>query len=243
MEVEDFVGGKVIRSHILLIHLTKDNYTAAIASSGTFLENTGYAILFLTDQFDQEVISRARSVTHSGFLIFPLHSQQLQASLETIINANPKFTQKTKPLNTAPPVHDIYEKSIAGNSSFRALKHKTILLVEDDENNAFTLKVILESHGMTVHTRSNGKEAVQFLMEHGIVDLVLMDIMMPVMDGYEAMREIRKQTLFQTMPIIALTAKIMKSEVSRCIESGASDYFPKPIDVDRLLSRLKIWLY
>jgi CheY-like chemotaxis protein len=98
---------------------------------------------------------------------------------------------------------------------------------------------------MKMHVRyaQNGKEAVEFLQKHHEVDIVLMDIMMPEMDGYEAMRQIRRTEGLETLPMIALTAKAMKGDRERCIEAGASDYIPKPVDSERLLSVIRVWLY
>ena len=89
----------------------------------------------------------------------------------------------------------------------------------------------------------NGRESLARLAENANVDLVLMDIMMPVMDGYEATREIRKQAKFDKLPIIALTAKAMKGDRAKCIEAGASDYLAKPVDSGKLFSMLRVWLY
>ena len=89
----------------------------------------------------------------------------------------------------------------------------------------------------------DGQKALTTLKEEPDVDLVLMDIMMPVMDGYETMKRIRKQKKFQKLPIIALTAKAMKKDQERCIAAGASDYLPKPVDMQRLFSMMRVWLY
>jgi CheY-like chemotaxis protein len=130
-------------------------------------------------------------------------------------------------------VHD-KESSLAG---------KSVLLVDDDMRNVFALTHILEDKGIKVLVAKNGREALSRLSERMDVDLVLMDIMMPVMDGYEAIQEIRKQGKYQKLPIIALTAKAMKGDRTKCIEVGASDYLAKPVDSSKLLSMLRVWLY
>jgi CheY-like chemotaxis protein len=124
-----------------------------------------------------------------------------------------------------------------------ALGGKTVLVVDDDMRNIYALSSILENSDLNVVYATNGRKAIEELKSNGDIDLVLMDIMMPEMDGYQAMREIRKTEEFKELPIIALTAKAMKGDRERCIEAGASDYIPKPVDPERLLSLLRVWLY
>ena len=123
------------------------------------------------------------------------------------------------------------------------LKNKHILVADDDMRNTFALAKMLRKNGMRVYMAENGKKAVELLDKKLRVDLVLMDIMMPVMDGYEAIKKIRSKKKFKTIPILALTAKAMKGDRLKCIKAGANDYIAKPIDNDRLLSMLKVWLY
>lgn len=120
---------------------------------------------------------------------------------------------------------------------------KRILLVDDDIRNVFALSSVLESYDMDVTFAENGREAIELLTSGKEYDLVLMDMMMPEMDGYEAMRLIRKMPQFLKLPIIALTAKAMKEDRSKCIEAGASDYVKKPIQTEQLLSLMRVWLY
>ncbi len=117
-----------------------------------------------------------------------------------------------------------------------------ILLVDDDMRNVFALSRLIEDQGALVTVARNGQEALDRLHSNPNHDLVLMDIMMPIMDGFEAMRRIRAQECFMKLPIIALTAKAMKGDQEKCIEAGASDYLAKPIDVKRLLSLASVWL-
>jgi CheY-like chemotaxis protein/signal transduction histidine kinase len=123
------------------------------------------------------------------------------------------------------------------------LKGKKILLVDDDMRNVFAITSTLEEKGMQILVGKNGKEALEYLDKNPDVDLVLMDVMMPEMDGYEASKEIRKQERFKDLPIIALTAKAMKGDRARCIEAGSSDYLAKPVDTEKLLSMMRVWLY
>lgn len=124
----------------------------------------------------------------------------------------------------------------------KALKGKTVLITDDDMRNIFALSSALHGYEMNIHIANNGKEAIQKLEENDGIDLILMDIMMPEMDGYEAMRAIRSDKKFAKMPIIALTAKAMKNDREKCIEAGANDYISKPVDMDKLLSMLRVWL-
>ena len=129
------------------------------------------------------------------------------------------------------------------HSADEVLKQRKILIVDDDVRNVFALTSVLESHGMDVLYAENGKDGVELLRQHPEVDLVLMDIMMPGMDGYETMRVIRADDSFKQLPIISLTAKAMKGDREKSIASGASDYITKPVDTDQLLSLMRVWLY
>ena len=120
---------------------------------------------------------------------------------------------------------------------------KQVLLVDDDIRNVFSLSGILEERGITVVTAKNGEEALNLLEANPSIDMVLTDIMMPIMDGYELIKKIRSQRRFANLPILALTAKAMREDRDRCIEAGASDYITKPIDIDRLLSLMRVWMY
>ena len=120
---------------------------------------------------------------------------------------------------------------------------KKVLVVDDDVRNIFSLTSVLEDHGMSVRFAENGKEALKALQEDGEVDAILMDVMMPEMDGYQTTRAIREMPQFKSLPIIALTAKAMKGDREKCIAAGASDYITKPVDTEQLLSLLRVWLY
>ncbi|MEP7120553.1 MAG: response regulator, partial [Byssovorax sp.] len=120
---------------------------------------------------------------------------------------------------------------------------KTVLVVDDDVRNIFAVTSVLERHKMTVLFADNGRKGLEVLEQNPEVQLVLMDIMMPEMDGYEATRAIRAIEKYQALPIVALTAKAMKDDRTKCIEAGASDYITKPVDAEQLLSVLRVWLY
>lgn len=123
------------------------------------------------------------------------------------------------------------------------LNNKKILIVDDDIRNIYSLTNALEEEGLKCITAENGKEALKVLNEQPDTDLVLMDVMMPEMDGYEATQEIRKLKRFDKLPVIALTAKAMKGDREKCLVSGMSDYVSKPVNIQQLLSLLRVWLY
>ena len=128
-------------------------------------------------------------------------------------------------------------------SSDEDLVGRKVLLVDDDARNIFALSSVLERRGMHVLTATTGREAIALLETTSDVAIVLMDIMMPEMDGYQTMEAIRKKGQFRRLPIIALTAKAMKGDREKCIEAGASDYIAKPVHTDQLLAMLRQWLH
>jgi len=139
-----------------------------------------------------------------------------------------------------PPERQKMLKSV--RSREKAFEGRKILVVDDDVRNVFALTSALEQKGALIEIARNGHEAIAQLQTVGDIDLVLMDIMMPEMDGFTAMQEIRKDPRFAKLPIIAVTAKAMKDDQDRCLRSGANDYLAKPIDLDRLFSLIRVWL-
>lgn len=125
----------------------------------------------------------------------------------------------------------------------KSLENKKVLIIDDDMRNVFALSNILEEKGMKVVIGRNGKEGIEKLQQNTDTDIILMDIMMPEMDGYTAMKEIRRAEKYRKLPIIALTAKAMKDDRQKCIDAGASEYLTKPIDIVKLISLLRVWLY
>jgi CheY-like chemotaxis protein len=120
---------------------------------------------------------------------------------------------------------------------------KKVLIVDDDVRNVFALTSVFERRGMEVLFAENGRDGIDALRDNPDIALVLMDIMMPEMDGYEATRAVREMPEFERLPIVALTAKAMKGDREKSIASGASDYITKPVDIDQLLSLMRVWLH
>jgi CheY-like chemotaxis protein len=133
-------------------------------------------------------------------------------------------------------IRNLYEKT-------PMLSGKKVLVVDDDVRNIFAMIGLLENNQMIVLSAESGAAALDLLSKNTDIDVVLMDIMMPEMDGYAAIRSIRKDEHFKALPIIALTAKAMKGDREKCIEAGASDYITKPVDSNRLLSLIRLWLH
>ena len=118
-----------------------------------------------------------------------------------------------------------------------------MLIIDDDMRNIFALTSALERYGMQITYAENGRDGIEALRSDQSTDIVLMDIMMPEMDGFETTQNIRALSEFRDLPIIALTAKAMKGDREKCIEAGASDYITKPVDIDQLVSLMRVWLY
>jgi HAMP domain-containing protein/CheY-like chemotaxis protein len=129
------------------------------------------------------------------------------------------------------------------HGSDESLQRRKVLIVDDDARNIFALSIVLENRDMEVLSATNGRQAIETIQNTPDLAVVLMDIMMPEMDGYQTMREIRRIPDFRTLPILALTAKAMKGDREKCLEAGASDYIAKPVNTDELLSLLRVWLH
>ncbi|MBC8054146.1 MAG: response regulator [Sphingobacteriaceae bacterium] len=148
-----------------------------------------------------------------------------------------------EPVPTKPLPYQVQGKTSTDITTIeKALKNRSVLVVDDDMRNIFALTSALQEYDLNIQIANNGIEALKKLDEFPDTDIVLMDIMMPEMDGYDAMQAIRKQSRFTKLPIIALTAKAMKADREKCIEAGANDYVSKPVDMDKLLSMMRVWL-
>ena len=160
-------------------------------------------------------------------------------SPERLLNETALFLHRVA-ANLPEAKRQMLDRAVAEDDTFTG---KRILVVDDDVRNIFAITSVLEANGMQVVFAENGREGIEVLKANPDVSLVLMDVMMPEMDGYETMREIRKLGEYRSLPILALTAKAMKGDREKCIEAGASDYIHKPVDPDQLLSLMRVWMY
>ena len=181
----------------------------------------------LTKEENNELQKYAESIIIKGVKSEERLLDETALFLHRMISNLPKSKQEM--------INNLHDKEAVFHS-------KKILLADDDMRNVFALSQILKERGMEIIKAENGKNALEMLDSHPDIDLVLMDIMMPEMDGYEAMRRIRTQERFRNLPVIALTAKAMKDDKQKCIDAGANDYIAKPIDIERLLSLMRVWL-
>jgi CheY-like chemotaxis protein/signal transduction histidine kinase len=189
-------------------------------------------------------------IIHSGRDLSREDENRLQHYAESIIIKGAKSPERllnevtlflhVVETHLAPEKQRMIRSSLGSETVFEG---KKVLIVDDDMRNVFSLSSLLAERNMVILEAENGKEALAQLEAHPDTHLVLMDIMMPEMDGYQATRAIRQDSRFTRLPIIALTAKAMKGDRDACIQAGASDYIAKPIDQDRLLSLLRVWLY
>jgi CheY-like chemotaxis protein/two-component sensor histidine kinase len=189
-------------------------------------------------------------IIYTGKELSPEEDTRLRRYAETIIVKDVKSPERLLD-ETALFLHRVEARLPEGKRRMLERLHNTdavfagkkILIVDDDVRNIFSLTSVLEGHGMEVAFAENGKDAITTLEGTSGIDLVLMDVMMPEMDGYETTRAIRERPQFRNLPIIALTAKAMKGDREKCIAAGASDYITKPVDTDQLLSLMRVWLY
>lgn len=189
-------------------------------------------------------------IVYTGKELSREEEAKLQKYAKTIIVKGPRSMERLMS-EVSLFLHSItvktaYEKSDITRMNFEnddGLSGKKILIIDDDMRNVFALSSVLEEKNIKVVVGKNGKEGIAKLNDNPDTDLVFMDIMMPEMDGYTAMREIRKIEKYQDIPIIALTAKAMKEDRNKCIEAGANDYLTKPVDIQKLISLVRVWLH
>ncbi|EOR94827.1 Signal transduction histidine kinase [Arcticibacter svalbardensis MN12-7] len=186
-------------------------------------------------EMDKDILAEVIKHTNAMVLKSNKSNDRLLDEVNLFMNKVKSGSNSVKIASSGNPVKN--------NSTLeKAMQNKTVLLVDDDMRNIYALSSALHEYEVKVEIANNGIEALKKLDEFPELNIVLMDIMMPEMDGYEAMREIRKQKRFSKLPIIALTAKAMKNDREKCLEAGANDYISKPVDMDKLLSMMRVWL-
>ncbi|MFP5220859.1 MAG: response regulator, partial [Acidobacteriota bacterium] len=209
---------------------------------------TGFELLELMEQ--EKKLHIPPIIVYTGRELTRDEEQALHGHAESIIIKGVKSEErlidetalflhqvvKAMPTKKQELIATLYDKD-------KALRGKVILLVDDDMRNLYALSHVLQEKGLSVLKAEDGHKALEILEARQDVDLILLDIMMPVMDGYETLARIRSTPGLERIPVIALTAKAMLEDKERCIAAGASDYLSKPVDLDRLLSKLRVWLY
>jgi CheY-like chemotaxis protein/methyl-accepting chemotaxis protein len=204
----------------------------------------------LLKKLEQKHVKIPPIVIYTGKEITKAENEELQQYTQSIIIKGVKSDERLLD-ETALFLHRVVDEMPERQKKMlinlydkeQMFRNKKIMVVDDDMRNVFALTQILESSKMKVVMAQNGQKAVELLDKDPSFDMVLMDIMMPVMDGYVAMKKIRQDVRFTKLPIIALTAKAMKEDREKCIAAGANDYLSKPVDIEKLFNLMRIWLY
>ena len=199
---------------------------------------------------DDDSISDVPVVVFTGRELSPEEDAQLHTMARSVVVKGVESPERLLD-ETALFLHRIVSDMPAAKQKMLEKLHgsdedlvgRTVLLVDDDARNIFALSSVLERRGMNVLTATNGSDAISIIEKEPKIAIVLMDIMMPGMDGYETMQAIRSDPAFRRLPIIALTAKAMKGDREKCLEAGASDYLAKPVSTEQLLTALRMWLH
>jgi signal transduction histidine kinase/DNA-binding response OmpR family regulator/methyl-accepting chemotaxis protein len=244
-QIVDLVGDVQITVAVTvpeaLEHLKKADFDCIIIDAGIKLLEA----LYKDDQLSQipVIISAERDLTSSEEAILQQYAKVL--TVKTVRSPARLLDEATRFLHQVADQlpEDKRQMLQMVHDKEGILKDKKVLIVDDDVRNVFALMNVLEESQMEVIVGHTGQEGLSLLEEHQDIDIVLMDIMMPEMDGYEAMQKIREQPRLRQLPIIALTAKAMKGDKAKCLEAGANDYLSKPVDTDKLLSLMRVWLY
>jgi CheY-like chemotaxis protein len=199
------------------------------AEGGDAITGRVPVILFGDAEIDENAIRRLGQV----FPVSIVHSPDRLLDVVTL-HLHRKVDSLPEPLQAT--LSDLHQSN-------KLLVDKKVLIVDDDARNIFALTSVLEEHNMNILSADNGRDAINILMNDPEVDIVLMDIMMPEMDGMETIQEIRKVSRLKNLPIVAVTAKAMKGDREKCIEAGAWDYLSKPVDSEQMITVLRAWLH
>jgi len=189
--------------------------------------------------FSNKPLSEAETIALDDYAQCIIVNESGSDAFDRLMDESMLFLHQVKTKSCRP----VAAKEYQNHDRDAVFQDKTILMVDDDMRNVFAVSSVLEEKGMQIIVAENGREALKKLDHHDNIDLIIMDMMMPEMDGYETMRAIRKIKKFQEIIILALTAKAMRGDRDRCIEAGANDYMSKPVEPDKLLSMLRVWLY
>ncbi|MDZ7742565.1 MAG: response regulator [Bacteroidota bacterium] len=229
------------------LNLIKENKFDCVVLDLGLPDMSGFELI---KKLDKEISEKPPVIIYTGKDLTREENEELQKYAETVIIKGVKSDERLVD-ETALFLHRVVENMPEKqqemieklHKSEDIFKDKKVMLVDDDMRNVFALTKVLNEKGIRVIRAENGKAALDLLEKEKEIDLILMDIMMPVMDGYEAIKNIRKIRQLDKVPIIALTAKAMKEDREKCINAGANDYMTKPIKVDKLLSLMRVWLY
>jgi CheY-like chemotaxis protein len=189
-------------------------------------------VLYPAPELDRKEVAKLRRIAKNLVL-------KEAPSPERLLDETALFLHRSH-ASLSEPKRRMLEEIQAADS---VLAGRQVLIVDDDLRNIFALSSVLERQHMKVLFAENGRDGIEVLENNPSIEIVLMDIMMPEMDGYDTMRAIRRIPRFKQLPIITLTAKAMKGDRDKCISAGASDYITKPVDVAQLLSLLRVWLH
>ena len=251
--IREFIGG----DDVMMTGVGTGEDALTALATGAF--DCAVVDLGLPDMSGLTLVDRIRNehnlhdlpiIVHTGRDLKPEEAEQLHRQAEAVVIKDVESFDRL--LNeTALYLHRIEEEMPEEQRQTLSRLHrpesslagKKVLIVDDDIRNIFALSSLLERHKMTVVYAENGRDGINFLEESDDIDIVLMDVMMPGMDGYETTRRIRANERFADLPIIAVTAKAMKGDREKCIEAGSSDYISKPVNVDQLLSLLRVWVH
>jgi len=254
--IEDDIGTQKALSKLLSSQYTQVKSAVTAADAIKQLKNQHFDCVVLDiglpdmngfellENLEQDTsITLPPVIIHTGKVLSTAEESQLKHYSDSIIikseHSSERLKQETELFLHQVQSHKKPEKPVA---ILPELIDKTVLIVDDDMRNSFALSKALRHVGIKVEIASSGQDALTQLSSEQAIDLVLMDIMMPEMNGYETMQKIRAQQQFQSLPIIAITAKAMQDDKQKCLDAGANDYLTKPIDIDKLLTMMKIWL-